>query len=58
MVDLPVLFIFSGKPWSIQAITMWLQQLNAVLYNIWTLDAVTILNYYIDVDVLGMLEET
>ena len=57
-MDFSVLFVFSGKPWSIQAITMWLQQLNEVPYNIWTIGAATIIDYYIDVEVLGMLEET
>ena len=58
MVALSILFVFCEKPWSIQDIKILPQQLNAVPYYIWKLGAATILDYYIDVDVLGMLGET
>ena len=52
------MLVLSGKPWSIQAINMWLQQSNTVPCYGWTLGAYKTLDYWIGVDVLGMLEET
>ena len=50
--------ILAGKPWAIQAMTMWLRRLNGVIYYICTFGYSTILDLYISIDVLGMSEDT
>ena len=37
---------------------MWLLRLNYVPYYIWMIDATTILDYWLDKDVLGISEDT
>ena len=58
VIDLSVLLILVGKTWVIQAMTMWSQQINTVPYYIWKIGAAAILDYWISVDVLVMLQYT
>ena len=53
-----VMFVFSGKNLDIQAMTMWLQQFNHVIYYKWILGDTVNLGYLISINVLGMSEET
>ena len=50
--ELSVLFILTGKPQSVQAMRIWLQQDENVPYYRWTISADTILDYWISGDVL------
>ena len=58
VADLFVLFILSEKPWDVQAMTMLSRRLKTVHYYRWMIVAATIPDYFIDVDVLGMLKDT
>ena len=58
LADLSIMIICVDKPQAIQAITMWSLRLNDVPYYRQKLSAATILDYFFDVDILFMLEDT
>ena len=52
-----VMFFFSGKNLDIQAMTMWLQQFNHVIYYKWILGDTATLDYCISINNLSMSKD-
>ena len=58
VVYLYILFLLDCKTYNIQAMTMWPRKFNAVPYYIWNLGATIIIDKWIVVGALSMLEDT